>query len=158
MTFTAIRYKDLHAAPPPPPPEPAMHADRIGVSSWASGRLDLFARNDGEELVHKWWSDNAWHGWETLGGKLDSAPAAVSWAANRIDVFGEGTNTHLMHKWWDGHDWSGWKISEAASPARRPRSRKARGVSTSSAATPRITWLTNITVRAQAGRVGKIRR
>ncbi len=110
MTFHAIRYKNLHntPAPPPAPPEPKMHADRVGVSSWADNRLDLFARDESEELVHRYWANNAWHGWEKLGGKIGSSPAAVSWASGRIDVFAQGTNDHLMHKWWDG-DWSGWE-------------------------------------------------
>lgn len=41
-----------------------------------------------------------WSGWESLGGTLTSAPAAVSWGPNRIDVFVKGTDNALWHKWW----------------------------------------------------------
>jgi C1A family cysteine protease len=54
-------------------------------------------------------ASSQWHGWESLGGQLSSAPAAVSWGANRIDVFGRGTDNALWHKWWDGRAWSGWE-------------------------------------------------
>jgi hypothetical protein len=107
MTFTAIRYKSLSNAPPPPPPPPPLENDRIGVSSWASGRLDLFGRGTDNHLKHRWY-DGSWHDWQDLGGKLTSSPAAVSWAENRIDVFAADTNNHLTHTWWDG-DWHGFE-------------------------------------------------
>ena len=54
--------------------------------------------------------DNAsWHGWEGLGGILESPPVAVSWGPNRIDVFTMGTDSALWHRWWDGAHWGGWE-------------------------------------------------
>ena len=35
--------------------------------------------------------------WESLGGTITSAPAAVSWGPNRIDVFARGQNQNLIH-------------------------------------------------------------
>ena len=107
MTFTAIRYKSLSNAPPPPPPPPPLENDRIGVSSWASGRLDLFGRGTDNHLKHRWY-DGSWHDWQDLGGTLTSSPAAVSWAENRIDIFAADTNNHLTHTWWDGA-WHGFE-------------------------------------------------
>jgi pimeloyl-ACP methyl ester carboxylesterase len=69
-------------------------------SSWAAGRLDVFARGLDNGLIHKWF-DNTWSGWESLGGDLASDPAAVSWANGRIDVFARGTDDALRHKWYD---------------------------------------------------------
>jgi peptidoglycan hydrolase-like protein with peptidoglycan-binding domain len=51
----------------------------------------------------------AWHGWESLGGVLTSAPTVSSWAANRLDTFVRGTDNALWHKWWNGSSWSGWE-------------------------------------------------
>src|SRR5689334_17758289 len=77
------------------------------VSSWASGRLDVFALGQDHALWHKWF-DGGWSGWESLGGYLTTAPAAVSWSNGRIDVFGRGSDNALYHKWFDG-GWSGWE-------------------------------------------------
>lgn len=48
------------------------------VSSWASGRLDVFVRGTDNAMWHKWF-DRKWSSWESLGGMLTSAPGAVSW-------------------------------------------------------------------------------
>src|SRR5262249_47495824 len=51
-------------------------------------------------MWHKWWNGSSWSGWESLGGVLTSAPAAVSWGPNRIDCFVRGTDNAMWHKWW----------------------------------------------------------
>jgi hypothetical protein len=50
-------------------------------------------------MWHKWFQ-NGWSGWESLGGVLTTAPAAVSWNRNRIDTFVAGTDSAMWHKWW----------------------------------------------------------
>ncbi len=67
-----------------------------GATSWASGRLDVFARGTDNKLWHKWF-ENGWSDWESLGGRLTSGPAAVSWGDGRIDVFARGTDNKLLH-------------------------------------------------------------
>ena len=47
-------------------------------------------------------------GWESLGGTLTSAPAAVSWGANRIDIFVGGGSNALHQKVFNSSGWSGW--------------------------------------------------
>jgi hypothetical protein len=79
----------------------------LGVSSWAEGRLDLFANGDGS-LLHKAW-DGHWSDWQTIQGDFKGAPTAVSWGPNRIDVFVLGTDDHVGHMWWDGAKWNGWQ-------------------------------------------------
>ena len=39
------------------------------VSSWAPGRLDVFARGTDKALWHRWYDNNAWSRWESLGGR-----------------------------------------------------------------------------------------
>ncbi|WP_437949296.1 LamG-like jellyroll fold domain-containing protein [Sorangium sp. So ce296] len=77
------------------------------VSSWASGRLDVFVRGKDNTLFHKYF-DDAWSTWESLGGALTSGPAAVSWGNRRIDVFARGQDNELVHKYFDG-TWHPWE-------------------------------------------------
>jgi hypothetical protein len=77
------------------------------ITSWAPGRLDVFARSGSGRLAHTW-STGAFATWEDLGGGLLGAPAAVSWSAGRIDVFVRGTDNRLWHKWYAGR-WSAWE-------------------------------------------------
>jgi repeat uncharacterized protein DUF346/ASPM-SPD-2-Hydin domain-containing protein/uncharacterized protein DUF1573 len=79
------------------------------VSSWAPGRLDVFARGSNNSLIHTWFTGGTWRTWESLGGQLASDPTAVSWSANRLDVFARGTNGSLIHKWYDGAIWHDWE-------------------------------------------------
>ncbi len=79
------------------------------ASSWAPGRLDVFARGTDSALWHRWWDGSAWRGWESLGGVITSGPDVCSWAANRLDVFARGTDNALWHRWWDGSAWRGWE-------------------------------------------------
>ena len=73
------------------------------VSSWGSGRLDVFARGTDNTLYTRSWDGNQWDNWHQLGvEKISSDPAAVSWASNRIDVFARGTDNTLYTKSWDG--------------------------------------------------------
>jgi hypothetical protein len=72
------------------------------LSSWGSGRLDVFARGADNTLQHKWYTDSSgWSGWESLGGSLTSGPGAVSWGVNRIDVVARDVNGAVAH-WWYG--------------------------------------------------------
>ncbi|MEO6797992.1 MAG: CAP domain-containing protein [Candidatus Dormibacter sp.] len=80
----------------------------VAVASWASGRLDVFARGANNALMHRWFDSGVWSAWESLGGQLTSDPAAVSWGPGRIDVFARGTDNSLMHTWYDGK-WNGWQ-------------------------------------------------
>ncbi len=79
------------------------------VASWASGRLDVFARGNDGSLIHKWYDGSNWLGWESLGGHLTSDPSAVSWASGRLDVFARGPAGDLIHKWYGAGGWSGWE-------------------------------------------------
>jgi hypothetical protein len=73
-------------------------------------RVDAFARNSSNQLIHRWYAYGAWSSWENLGGTLTSAPTAVSWGPGRIDVFARGSDNQLIHRWYASGRWSsGWE-------------------------------------------------
>lgn len=78
------------------------------AASWGPGRLDAFARNTSNGLVHTWSNGSSWSSFQTLGGVLTSDPGAVSWGPNRVDVFARGQDNAIWHMWWDGTAWSAW--------------------------------------------------
>ena len=67
------------------------------IASWGPGRLDVFAKGAQGNLVHKYYANGAWSGWESLGGTLASGPAAVSWGAKRLDVVARATDNSIQH-------------------------------------------------------------
>ena len=79
-----------------------------GVSSWGSGRLDVFVRGTDNALWHQFYDAGAWSAWESLGGVLAADPTAVSWANGRIDVFVRGADNALWHRWYSA-GWSQWE-------------------------------------------------
>ena len=78
------------------------------VASWATGRLDVFARGTSGELTHLgyngFWSTD----WQDLGGSiaLGSSPAAMASAVHPLDVFYRGEDDKLWHKYYSGSAWS----------------------------------------------------
>ena len=79
------------------------------AASWASGRLDAFARGGDNALWHRAWDGTTWQSWESLGGALSSGPGAVSATANQIDVFVRGADNALWHRMWNGSAWQPWE-------------------------------------------------
>ena len=73
------------------------------VTSWGTGRLDVFVIGTDGLLWHRYY-DSGWPGWEGLGVRLDPRTAVVSWGPNRADIFTRGTTGELWHTWYDG----GW--------------------------------------------------
>jgi Repeat of unknown function (DUF346) len=71
--------------------------------------LDVFARGANSRLIHKWFANDAWSGWEDLGGTLTTAPAVASWGRTRVDVFAVDDRDRLVHKWFTDGRWSGWE-------------------------------------------------
>jgi hypothetical protein len=79
------------------------------VSSWGSGRVDVFIRGSDNGLWQNTWNTTSWSGWTSMGGVLMSGPAAVSWSTKRIDVFVRGSDNGLYHRYSNGGAWSGWE-------------------------------------------------
>jgi hypothetical protein len=101
-------------APYPPPPPPSWHCcDNLGgnvvgdpeISSWGTGRLDVFARGNNNELWHKYYQ-GSWSNWESLGGQLTSGPGAVSRDGSTVDVVARGADNSVVHWSWNGTSWS----------------------------------------------------
>ncbi|KAK5118655.1 hypothetical protein LTR85_008120 [Meristemomyces frigidus] len=88
------------------------------VTSWAAGRLDLFALQGGT-VVHKYFDGSDWQpssDWERLLGQDGSEYedfvgqlAAASWAPGRLDVVGKAENGTYLHLYYDGANWVGWE-------------------------------------------------
>lgn len=81
--------------------------------SWASGRIDVFARGESGELLHCWF-DGSWHNWESLGGQIVGAPTVTSWSPGRLDIFAQGVNgsgPNMYHKWWSDNRWFNWELA-----------------------------------------------
>ncbi len=79
------------------------------VCSWGSSRLDVFVQGTDGILWHIW-STNAgtsWSSWQSLGGKLTSAPAATA-TGNQIGVFVRGTDGAVWYRHLSGTAWSSW--------------------------------------------------
>ena len=92
------------------------------AASWATGRLDVFARGTSGELIHLGYNGFWATDWQDLGGSiaLDSSPAAVASAVHPLDVFVRGQDDTLWHKYYSGSTWSAWDSQPgaiASSPA-----------------------------------------
>ncbi|MFF7631551.1 hypothetical protein ACFZB9_00150 [Kitasatospora sp. NPDC008050] len=99
-----------------PPPGLAAGATPT-VTSWGTGRLDLFVRGKDNAIWHLDYS-NGWSKWESLGAKIISDPAATSPDNGRIDLFGLGTNNNIWHKYWTpAAGWTSWSPDLPALPA-----------------------------------------
>ena len=90
-------------------------ASAPAVTAWAVDRMEVFAVFDDGELWDRYWDGDAWHAWESLGGRSRRiTPAASSWGADRLDVFAAGIDGLTWHRWWDGTRWVEWVRLEAA--------------------------------------------
>ncbi len=76
------------------------------VVSWGDSRLDMFARDVDDTLLH-FWSEGWDEGSKSLGGILSGDPVAVALGPRRLHVFARGSGGvgldaggHLLHWWW----------------------------------------------------------
>lgn len=75
--------------------------------------MHVFAVGLDSAILHTWelqpggpWFD----GWDSLGGKLTSAPAVTTTGNNQLAVFARGTDRSIYRKWQaaPGGPWQGW--------------------------------------------------
>ena len=57
----------------------------------------MFVKGTDNTLYKRTWNGSRWEDWQSLGGNIDSEPAAVSWGPNRTDVFARGPRRDLIH-------------------------------------------------------------
>lgn len=92
------------------PALPAPELRSPAITSSAPGRVDVFWRSDGGDLMHQhrpaggWWTRPV-----NLGGDLASQPAAASSGPGRIDVVARRTDGRLAHRWLRNGAWSAWR-------------------------------------------------
>jgi hypothetical protein len=80
------------------------------VASPGGGRLDLFTRSVGGNLLHQvYLPGQGWSASENLGGRLSSAPAALWRGSGRLDVFARGVGGALWQRFFERGHWSAWK-------------------------------------------------
>jgi hypothetical protein len=85
-------------------------ASQPAAVSWASGRMDVFARGTDNALWQRTFTDGAWLPWKRLGGLLTSAPSVASQASGRLDVFVRNTDDGVSYKSFrSGSGWAAWK-------------------------------------------------
>lgn len=75
----------------------------------SAGHLDVFARGEDDTLLWRSRTAEDWGEWESLGGRLTSAPAAVSWGDGRLDVFVRGGDNAMRRRTLTDGSWSGWR-------------------------------------------------
>ena len=67
--------------------------------SWGNGRMDVFAKDSENHIIHKWHGDGRWGNWERLGQDVFvRGPNVVSWGNGRLDVFALGADRTLYTK------------------------------------------------------------
>ncbi|GAB4214299.1 MAG: hypothetical protein OHK0022_52650 [Roseiflexaceae bacterium] len=81
----------------------------LALSARGSGRLDMFARGTGGNLVYRSFSGGNWSAWESLGGDIIGAPASASWGPDRIDCVVVGGNNQAWRRSWEGGRWLDWQ-------------------------------------------------
>lgn len=92
----------------------------VAATTWGPGRIDIFWVGNDYTLWHHWLGNNAWAGYESLGGNLKNTPTAVvAFGGNRIDIFAKGADNTLQHIWVDSawHHWESLATGLSAGPA-----------------------------------------
>jgi hypothetical protein len=84
--------------------------------TWAGGPQTIVA-DDGaigvfalglDHAVHvRWYRDNSWEPWESLGGVMLDGPFVIA-AEGRLDLFAVNQELFIFHKFWDG-TWTDWR-------------------------------------------------
>jgi len=92
------------------PSEESSRATGPAVASWGAGRRYVFVTGTDDALYHKSYNGAKWSGWQSLGGKLTSSPAATSpFTVGVIDVFVRGADSAVWWREWNVTVWSSWK-------------------------------------------------
>lgn len=85
-------------------------AGQPAVVSWATGRIDVFARGDDSNLyIRSWINGQGWFPpdgssnlWNSLGGSVASSPSAISWGPNLLHLAVVGASGDMLLKAWNG--------------------------------------------------------
>jgi surface antigen len=71
--------------------------------------IDVFKRGGDNAIWKDTWqpANNAWSGWNSLGGVLASDPVAIKYNTE-MDVFAIASNGQVVKDTWNGSSWSNW--------------------------------------------------
>jgi hypothetical protein len=80
------------------------------VTAQNANSLDVFVQGTDGALWHKSHTGSSWSGWQSLGGKLTSSPAATSPSSGVIDVFVRGSDGVIWTRTTTngGTSWNSW--------------------------------------------------
>jgi hypothetical protein len=88
------------------------------IVSWGPSEMNLFAFAVGTDQA-LWYAqldgftvagNNAWSGWQSLGGVVMSRPRAVRSGELSVDVFAVGAHSELLHWQFRNGAWTSWPI------------------------------------------------
>ena len=88
------------------------------IVSWGPSEINLFAFAVGTDQA-LWYAqldgftvagNNAWSGWQSLGGVVMSRPRAVRSGELSVDVFAVGAHSELLHLQFRNGAWTSWPI------------------------------------------------
>ncbi len=88
------------------------------IVSWGPSEINLFAFAVGTDQA-LWYAqldgftvagNNAWSGWQSLGGVVMSRPRAVRSGELSVDVFAVGAHSELLHWQFRNGAWTSWPI------------------------------------------------
>jgi hypothetical protein len=88
------------------------------IVSWGPSEINLFAFAVGTDQA-LWYAqldgftvagNNAWSGWQSLGGVVMSRPRAVRSGELSVDVFAVGAHSELLHWQFRNGAWASWPI------------------------------------------------
>ncbi len=88
------------------------------IVSWGPSEINLFAFAVGTDQA-LWYAqldgftvagNNAWSGWQSLGGVAMSRPRAVRSGELSVDVFAVGAHSELLHWQFRNGAWTSWPI------------------------------------------------
>ncbi len=100
-------------------------AQDIALTSAVRGMLECFIVSRGGEVWHRWYVNNAWSEWGSLGRPENrsaiKAVAAMSGQEKHQELFVLDTRGNLAHRWhWQGSAWSDWAEFPAPEPDGAP--------------------------------------
>jgi hypothetical protein len=81
----------------------------IAVTSWGSGRWDIWTVGDDQNLQQRFFADGAWsQHWFNMGGHLTSAPSGAAMRPRHYTVCARGTDNAIWERTWTGTFWTNW--------------------------------------------------
>ncbi len=85
-----------------------LDASGISIARRGDKRVDAVARGLDGQLLHRVRSNAGWSAWTSLGGEIDTAPAAVWREKKALEVVARGMNGQLYQRRMIDDVWSPW--------------------------------------------------